>query len=99
MDKTEVEKTLNSQVFEYEKAYFEDMAFQPGSITGDIFVECEQQIFSKQKWKEYWDIPGAGFHLSIKQCPFRLNEFIDSKTPRRVALKIGEIILAYIKEF
>jgi hypothetical protein len=72
MDKTEAEKTLNSQVLEYEKAYFEDMTFQPGSIAGDIFVECEQQIFSKQKWKEYWDIPGAGFHLPIKQYPFRL---------------------------
>jgi hypothetical protein len=72
MDKTEAEKTLNSQALEYEKSYFEDMTFEPGSITGDIFVECEQQIFSKQKHKEYWDIPGAGFYLTIAQCPFRL---------------------------
>ena len=69
---TERTEELNRKVLEYEKAYFEDMTFQPGSITGDIFVECEQQIFSKHKDNEYWDIPGAGFDLSIKKYPFRL---------------------------
>jgi hypothetical protein len=28
-----------------------------------------------------------------------LTEFIDSRTPRRVALKIGEIVLAYVRKF
>ena len=40
---------------------------------------------------------------SAKKSPFEfvvagLAEFIDSKSPRRVAKKIGEIILAYLKE-
>ena len=73
-DKTEAEEILNSKVLEYEKAYFEDMTFQPGSIAGDIFVECEQQIFSKLKHREYWDIPGAGFHLSIKKYTFKIKK-------------------------
>jgi hypothetical protein len=40
---------------------------------------------------------------SAEKSPFEfvaagLAEFIDSKTPHRVAQKIGEIVLAYIKE-
>jgi hypothetical protein len=40
---------------------------------------------------------------SAEKSPFEfvaagLAEFVDSKTPRRVAKKIGEIVLAYLKE-
>jgi hypothetical protein len=68
----EEEKKLSLKVLEYEKAYFEDMTFQPESITGDIFVECEQHIFSKRKNKEYWPLPESGFDLSISQCSFKI---------------------------
>jgi hypothetical protein len=70
--KDAAEKELNLKVLEYEKLYFEDMTFQPGSITGDIFCGEEQHIFSRRKNKEYWGIPEAGFNLSISQYPFKI---------------------------
>jgi hypothetical protein len=71
---TEAEKALKLQVLEYEKKYFEDFTFQPGSLAGDIF-EMEHNIFSKRRGKKYWDITNdLHFYLSILRIPFRLKK-------------------------
>lgn len=55
------EKRINEVMLEYEKLYFQDMTFSPGSITGDLFCLYEKLEGNE---KTYFDIP---FDLSIKQ--------------------------------
>jgi hypothetical protein len=54
---TAEEKELSLKMLEYERAYFEDMTFQPGSITGDIFAKHERDVLVRRKNKEYLKFP------------------------------------------
>ena len=67
-----VEEQLNKIALFYELLFFEDMTFKNNSIVGDVFAESEQHIFRKKK--DYYNVEGIGFNLSIAQCPFRLKK-------------------------
>jgi hypothetical protein len=68
------ERKLKAKVLRYEKLYFEDMTFQPGSIAYDIFAVDGRDILSKRKGRKFFDVSKAGFDFSISNISIKIKK-------------------------